>query len=98
MYPGLETDPYHPIAKKYLRGCGAVVSFVLKGGLEKSKKFLEKVKLFHCAVSEHPATMTHQGVPAEIRKQLGIDDGLIRLSIGIENIDDIIADLTQALE
>ena len=106
MYPGLETDPYHPIAKKYFRGCGAVVSFVLKGGLEKSKKFLEKVKLFHCAVSlgsveslaEHPATMTHQGVPAEIRKQLGIDDRLIRLSIGIENIDDIIADLTQALE
>ena len=106
MYPGLETDSYHPIAKKYFRGCGAVVSFVLKGGLEKSKKFLEKVKLFHWAVSlgsveslaEHPATMTHQGVPAEIRKQLDIDDGLIRLSIGIENIDDIIADLTQALE
>ena len=84
----------------------AVVSFVLKGGLQKSKKLLKKVKLFHCAVSlgsvesqaEHPVTMTHQGVPAEIRKQLWIDDGLIRLSIGIENIDDIIADLTQALE
>ena len=67
---------------------------------------MEKVKLFHCAVSlgsveslaEHIATMTHQGVPAEIRKQLGIDDGLIRLYIGIENIDDIIADLTQTLE
>ena len=80
--------------------------FCFKRWFRKKQKILEKVKLFHCAVSlgsveslaEHPATMTHQGVPAEIRKQLGIDDGLIRLSIGIENIDDIIADLTQALE
>jgi len=106
MYPGLEKDPYYPIAKKYFKGCGAVVSFVLKGGLEKSKLFLQKVKLFHCAVSlgsveslaEHPASMTHQNVAPEIRKELGIDDGLIRLSVGIEHIDDIIADLTQALE
>ena len=106
MYPGLEKDPYYPITKKYFKGCGAVVSFVLKGGLEKSKQFLQKVKLFHCAVSprsveslaEHPASMTHQNVAPEIRKELGIDDGLIRLSVGIEHIDDIIADLTQALE
>ena len=106
MYPGLESDPYHHIAKKHFKGCGAVVSFVLKGGLEKSKQFLQKLKVFHCAVSlgsveslaEHPASMTHQGIPAEVRKQLGIDDGLIRLAVGIENIDDIIADLTQALE
>ena len=106
MYPGLESDPYYPIAKKHFKGCGAVVSFVLKGGLEKSKQFLQKLKVFHCAVSlgsveslaEHPASMTHQGIPAEVRKQLGIDDGLIRLAVGIENIDDIIADLKQALE
>ena len=106
MYPGLESDPYHHIAKKHFKGCGAVVSFVLKGGLEKSKQFLQKLKVFHCAVSlgsveslaEHPASMTHQGIPAEVRKQLGIDDGLIRLAVGIENIDDIIADLKQALE
>ena len=106
MYPGLESDPFHAIAKKYYKGCGGIVFFILKGGMEKSKEFLKKVKLFHCAVSlgsveslaEHPASMTHQCVPPEIRKQLGIEDGLIRLAIGIEHIDDIIADLTQALE
>ena len=106
MYPGLESDPFHAIAKKYYKGCGGIVSFILKGGMEKSKEFLRKVKLFHCAVSlgsveslaEHPASMTHQCVPHEIRKQLGIEDGLIRLAIGIEHIDDILADLTQALE
>ena len=106
MYPGLETDPYHAIAKKYYKGCGGIVTFILKGGIEKSKEFLKKVKIFHCAVSlgsveslaEHPATMTHQCIPAEVRKQLGIDDGLIRLAVGIEHIDDILADLTHALE
>ena len=106
MYPGLETDPFHAIAKKYYKGCGGIVTFILKGGIEKSKEFLKKVKVFHCAVSlgsveslaEHPATMTHQCIPAEVRKQLGIDDGLIRLAVGIEHIDDILADLTQALE
>ena len=106
MYPGLESDPYHSIAKKNYKGCGAVVSFILKGGLEKSKQFLKKLKIFHCAVSlgsveslaEHPASMTHQNVPVEIRKELGIDDGLIRLAVGIEHIDDIIKDLKQALE
>ena len=105
-YPGLETDPFHEIAKKYYKGYGGIVTFILKGGIEKSKKFLEKIKLFHCAVSlgsveslaEHPATMTHQCIPPEVRKQLGIEDGLIRLAVGIEHIDDIIADLTQALE
>ena len=106
MYPGLETDPFHAIAKKYYKGCGGIVTFILKGGIEKSKEFLKKVKVFHCAVSlgsveslaEHPATITHQCIPAEVRKQLGIDDGLIRLAVGIEHIDDILADLTQALE
>ena len=100
MYPGLETDPFHAIAKKYYKGCGGIVTFILKGGIEKSKEFLKKVKVFHCAVSlgsveslaEHPATMTHQCIPAEVRKQLGIDDGLIRLAVGIEQIDDILAD------
>ena len=106
MYPGLETDPFYEKAKKQFKGCGGVVSFILKGGVEKCKQFLQKVKLFHCAVSlgsveslaEHPATMTHQCVPPEIRKKIGIEDGLIRLSVGIENIDDLLADLTQALE
>ena len=106
MYPGLETDPFHPIAKKLFKGCGGIVTFIIKGGLEKSRQFLQKVKLFHCAVSlgsveslaEVPALMTHQCVPPEVRKELGIEDGLIRLAVGIENIDDIIADLTNALE
>jgi cystathionine gamma-lyase len=106
MYPGLESDPGYALAKKYFKGCGGVVSFIIKGGIEKGKAFLQKIKLFHCAVSlgsveslaEHPATGTHQCIPAEVRKQLGIEDGLIRLSVGIEHIDDIIADLTQALE
>ena len=106
MYPGLETDPFHEKAKNQFKGCGGVVSFILKGGVEKCKQFLQKIKLFHCAVSlgsveslaEHPATMTHQCVPPEIRKKIGIEDGLIRLSVGIENIDDLLADLTQALE
>ena len=106
MYPGLKTDPFHEKAKKQFKGCGGVVSFILKGGVEKCKQFLQKVKLFHCAVSlgsveslaEHPATMTHQCVPPEIRKKIGIEDGLIRLSVGIENIDDLLADLSQALE
>ena len=106
MYPGLETDPFYEKAKKQFKGCGGVVSFILKGGVEKCKQFLQKIKLFHCAVSlgsveslaEHPATMTHQCVPPEIRKKIGIEDGLIRLSVGIENIEDLLADLTQALE
>ena len=106
MYPGLETDPFYEKAKKQFKGCGGVVSFILKGGVEKCKKFLQKIKLFHCAVSlgsveslaEHPATMTHQCVPPEIRKKIGIEDGLIRLSVGIENIDDLLADLTKALD
>ena len=106
MYPGLETDPYHSIAKKNYKGCGAVVSFILKGGIEKCQQFLQKVKIFHCAVSlgsveslaEHPATMTHQNVDPKIRKEVGIEDGLIRLAVGIEHIDDIINDLKQALE
>ena len=106
MYPGLETDPFYEKAKKQFKGCGGVVSFILKGGVEKCKQFLQKIKLFHCAVSlgsveslaEHPATMTHQCVPPEIRKKIGIEDGLIRLSVGIENIEDLLADLAQALE
>ena len=78
----------------------------MKGGLENWRKFLEKIKIFHYAVSlgyveslaENPALMTHNMVPTEIKKELGIDDGLIRLSVRIENIEDIINDLKQALE
>ena len=106
FYPGLESSPYYEIAKRLFKGSGGVVTFIMKGGLENCRKFLEKIKIFHCAVSlgsveslaEHPALMTHNMVPPEIRKELGIDDGLIRLSVGIEDIEDIINDLKQALE
>ena len=82
-----------------------MVTFVLKDGFPKAKSLLEKVKIFACAESlggvesliEHPAIMTHASVPAEIRKELGIHDGLIRLSVGIEHRDDLIKDLDQAL-
>ena len=106
FYPGLESSPFYEIAKRLFKGSGGVVTFIMKGGLENCRKFLEKIKIFHCAVSlgsveslaEHPALMTHNMVPPEIRKELGIDDGLIRLSVGIEDIEDIINDLKQALE
>ena len=106
FYPGLDSSPYHDLAKKLYKGCGGVVTFVMKGGLEECRKFLRKLNVFHCAVSlgsveslaEHPALMTHACVPPDVRKELGIDDGLIRLSVGIENEEDIIEDLKQALE
>ena len=86
-------------------GFGGMVTIVLKGGLEAATAFLEKVELFALAESlggvesliEHPAIMTHASIPPENRKALGIDDGLVRLSVGIEDLDDLIADLTQAL-
>lgn len=104
LYPGLKSHPQHEIAKKQMSGFGGMISFVIKGGLNSSRKFLESVKLFSLAESlggvesliEHPAIMTHASIPPEQRKVLGIDDGLIRLSVGIENIDDLLQDLEQA--
>lgn len=107
VYPGLESHPQHAIAKAQNKnGYGGMITFYLKGGMDESRVFLEKLKLFACAESlgaveclaEHPAIMTHASVPAEMRKKLGIDDSLVRLSIGIEEIEDIIADLEQAFE
>ena len=87
-----------------MNGFGGMVTVVLKGGLPAATSFLEKVELFALAESlggvesliEHPAIMTHASIPAEQRKALGIDDGLIRLSVGIEDLDDLVADITQA--
>jgi cystathionine gamma-lyase len=101
IYPGLESHPQYLIAKKQMSGFGGMITFFLKGGLSESKKFLEHVTLFALAESlggveslvEHPAIMTHASVPQEIRAKLGIHDNLIRLSIGIESVDDLIADL-----
>ena len=104
-YPGLESHPQHKLAATQMDGFGGMVTIVLKGGLDAATAFLGKVELFALAESlggvesliEHPAIMTHASIPPENRKALGIDDGLVRLSVGIEDLDDLIADLTQAL-
>jgi len=104
-YPGLVSHPQHKLATTQMDGFGGMVTIVLKGGLDAATAFLGKVELFALAESlggvesliEHPAIMTHASIPPENRKALGIDDGLVRLSVGIEDLDDLIADLTQAL-
>jgi cystathionine beta-lyase/cystathionine gamma-synthase len=104
-YPGLASHPQHALAKRQMRGFGGMVSAVVMGGLAPTKRFLERCRLFALAESlggvesliEHPAIMTHASVPSDIRAALGVDDGLVRLSVGIEDIDDLIADLDQAL-
>lgn len=104
LYPGLRSHPQHELAKKQMTGYGGMISFVIKGGLKAATKFLENVKIFSLAESlggvesliEHPAIMTHASVPPEMRKAIGIDDGLIRLSVGIENVVDLIGDIEQA--
>lgn len=104
VYPGLKSHPQHELAKSQMHGFGGMITFFIKGGLEASRKFLESVQVFALAESlggvesliEHPAIMTHASVPADQRKKLGIDDSLIRLSVGIEDIDDLLADLKQA--
>ena len=105
IYPGLKTHPQYKIAKSQMSGFGGMITFFLKGGLKESKKFLSKVKLFSLAESlggvesliEHPAIMTHASIPKKTREELGITDGLIRVSVGIENVDDLIEDLKKAL-
>ena len=104
-YPGLESHPQHALASQQMHGYGGMVTAVLKGGLDPARTFLERCHLFSLAESlggvesliEHPAIMTHASIPADIRASIGIDDGLVRLSVGIEDIDDLIADLEQAL-
>ncbi|MFH1647998.1 MAG: PLP-dependent aspartate aminotransferase family protein [Chloroflexota bacterium] len=105
-YPGLKSHPGHEIARRQMKGFGGMVAFELKGGTDAAYAFLKKVKLFLLAESlggaaslvAHPATMTHASMPREHREKAGITDSLVRLSVGLENIDDIIADLRQALE
>ena len=104
-YPGLKSHPQHALALRQMHAPGGMVTAILKGGLEESRRFLERVELFSLAESlggvesliEHPAIMTHASIPAEIRKELGISDSLVRLSVGVEDADDLIADLAQAL-
>lgn len=105
LYPGLESHPQHAIAKKQMRGFGGMITIYLKGGLAESRAMLETVRIFALAESlggvesliEHPAIMTHASVPADQRAKLGIADNLVRLSVGIEDVDDLIADLERAI-
>jgi cystathionine gamma-lyase len=105
LYPGLETHPQHELARKQMPGFGGIVTFFIKGGLDDARRFLERCSVFSLAESlggveslvDHPAIMTHASVPSSERAKLGISDTLIRLSVGIEDVDDLIADLDQAL-
>ncbi|MDG1322302.1 MAG: PLP-dependent aspartate aminotransferase family protein, partial [Porticoccaceae bacterium] len=100
-YPGLQSHPQHELAKQQMNGFGGMISVVLKGGLASAKTFLENTHLFSLAESlggvesliEHPAIMTHASVPEAIRNEIGIVDGLVRLSVGIETLEDLIADI-----
>jgi cystathionine gamma-lyase len=106
LYPGLPSHPQHALARRQMAAGGSgIVTFFLKGGLPESRRFLERVELFTLAESlggveslvDHPAIMTHASVPPETRAKLGISDSLVRLSIGIEDTADLVADLEQAL-
>jgi cystathionine gamma-lyase/cystathionine beta-lyase len=106
FYPGLESHSGHEIAKRQMKGFGGMVSFEMKGGIKAVNSFLRKVKVFSLAESlggidslvEHPATMSHASMPENFRERVGITGDLIRLSVGLENIDDLIEDLEQALK
>jgi cystathionine gamma-lyase len=105
FYPGLESHPQHALAKAQMAAFGGIVTAVLKRDLAGTRRFLERCKLFTLAESlggvesliEHPAIMTHASIPEDQRKVLGISDALVRLSCGVEDADDLIADLEQAL-
>lgn len=105
IYPGLKSHPEHQLAQEQMRGFGGMISFFIKGGEANARTFLEKVKIFTLAESlggvesliEHPAIMTHASIPKELRESVGITDNLIRLSCGIEDVNDLLEDLDQAL-
>jgi len=105
IYPGLASHPQHKIAKKQMSGFGGMITFYIKGGIKESRRFLKKLKVFTLAESlggieslvDHPAIMTHASIPKKERESTGVTDNLIRLSVGVENIEDLIADLKGAL-
>ena len=104
LYPGLKSHPQHDLARKQMYGFGGIISFYIKGGIKEAKTFLSKLKIFNLAESlggvesliEHPGIMTHAYLPEETRQKFGITDNFIRVSVGIENIQDLINDLDQA--
>jgi cystathionine gamma-lyase len=106
VYPGLKSHPDHAVAKRQMDAFGGMITIYLKGGLDAAKTFLERVELFTLAESlggveslaEHPGIMTHASIPPERRKELGVDDALVRLSVGVEDLDDLRRDLDQALK
>ncbi len=106
IYPGLTSHPQHDLAKKQMSGFGGMITFFVKGGIDESRRFLENVKLFALAESlggveslvDHPAIMTHASIPKDVREGLGIYDNLIRLSVGVEDGDDLINDLISAFD
>jgi cystathionine gamma-lyase len=101
LYPGLASHPQHALAARQMSGFGGMLGFVLRGDLEAATAFLRAVRIVACAESlggvesliEHPAIMTHASVPPAVRERLGISDGLIRVSVGIERVDDLRDDL-----
>jgi cystathionine beta-lyase/cystathionine gamma-synthase len=105
IYPGLASHPQHALARAQMALPGGMISMVLRGGYEAAVRLLERTRLFTCAESlggvesliEHPASMTHASVPADARARLGIEEGLVRLSVGLEAASDLRADLEQAL-
>ncbi len=105
IYPGLSSHPQHALAKKQMRDFGGIITVLIKGGLEETRRMMERCEYFTLAESlggiesliNHPAIMTHASVPAEQRQTIGISDNLVRLSVGIEDIDDLIDDLDHAL-
>jgi methionine-gamma-lyase len=105
-YVGLESHPQHELAKRQMRGFGSMISFELKGGMEAGRRLMNAVKVATLAVSlggvetliEHPASMTHASISPEDRRAAGFSDGLVRYSVGIEDVEDLIADLRQALD
>jgi cystathionine gamma-lyase len=106
IYPGLESHPQHEIAKKQMKGFSGMITFYLKGGIEESRKFLSNLKVMTLAESlggvesliECPAVMTHGSVPSDKRKELGISDNMIRISVGIEDVEDLVEDLENGLK
>lgn len=106
LYPALPSHPQHDVHQKQTKGMSGMISFYLKGGIEESRTFLQSLKIFTLAESlggyeslaELPSIMTHASVPPEDRAKLGITDNLIRLSVGVEDLDDLVQDLDQALK
>lgn len=106
LHPGLPSHPQHELAKRQTYGHSGIMSFYIRGGLEESSNFLKALHVFTLAESlggyeslaELPSVMTHASVPLQQRQELGITDGLVRLSVGLEDVDDLIADLQQALD